>query len=282
MQAKSKTLKARLAQKPTLVVPDAYDALSARLIERAGFEAVQCSGYSMAIAQGYAAETNLSYSENLEATRRIVNAVTVPVMADGEDGFGDKAKLEQVVREFIGIGAAGINLEDQVLGRWGVARAVVDADEMVEKLRVAMQVRQASPNPDFVLNARTDALATAADRSAGLEEAVRRANQYLAAGADLAFVTGVRTLEEARFLKERIDGPLTLATGLAYNLREMPVADLVELGLARVSLPTVLVTAVAQAVADTLAALRVSGTLDGTAGDQAMAGVATIAGLAAR
>lgn len=281
MQAKSRILKERLSQPPTLVVPDAYDPLSAKLIESAGFEAVQCSGYSMAIAQGYVAETDLSYSENLETTRRIVNAVRVPVMADGEDGFGDRSKLEQTIREFVAIGAAGINLEDQVLGRWGGGRAVIDADGMVEKLRVAMQVRASTANPDFVINARTDALAVSADRAAGLEEAVRRANRYLEVGADLAFVTGVRTLDEARALAERVAGPLTLATGMGYNLREMPVADLMELGLARISLPAVLATGAAQAMADTLAVLRDTGRLEGAVGDRALAGAATVARLLA-
>jgi 2-methylisocitrate lyase-like PEP mutase family enzyme len=282
MQTRSRTLKARLARTPTLVVPDAYDPLSARLIERAGFEAVQCSGHSMAIVQGYAAETELSYSENLETTRRIVNAVAVPVMADGEDGFGDRTKLEQTIREFIAIGAAGINLEDQALGRWGGARAVIDADAMLEKLRVALQARRASPNPDFLLNARTDALAVSTDRGAGLQEAARRANRYLEAGADLAFVTGVRTLDEARFLKEAIEGPLTLAAGLSYNLREMPVDALTGLGLARVSLPTLLVNGAAQAMAGCLAALRDTGGLDGPVGEQVLAGAAATIGLSAR
>lgn len=281
MQSKSAGLKARLQHRPTLVVPDAYDPLSALLIERAGFEAVQCSGYSMALAQGYAAETNLSYSENLETTRRIVNAVSVPVMADGEDGFGDQAKLEQTVREFIAIGAAGINLEDQVLGRWGT-RGVVDVAEMVEKLRVALRVRASSANPAFVLNARTDALATATDRAAGLKEAARRANLYLAAGADLAFVTAVRTLDEARYLKDHVKGPLTLAAGLSYNLHTLPVPALVDLGLARVSLPAALVTAAAQAMAESLAQFREGGTLDGAVGERTLAGAATLAGLFAR
>jgi 2-methylisocitrate lyase-like PEP mutase family enzyme len=277
---KSSRLKARLGCAPSLVVPDAYDPLGARLIERAGFEAVQCSGYSMALSLGYAAETNLTYSEALETTRRIVNAVSVPVMADGEDGFGDRYKLTQAIREFIAIGAAGINIEDQVLGRWGLAgRAVIDAESMVEKLRGAQEARRTSANPAFVLNARTDALAAAAEREAGLEEAVGRANRYLVAGADLVFVTGVRTLAEARVLKDRIEGPLSLAAGLPYNVHDLPLESLFDVAPARISLPAALVMTAVQAMADTLAAIRRTGSLEGAAGEGILAGAKTAAEL---
>jgi 2-methylisocitrate lyase-like PEP mutase family enzyme len=258
---RSETLRIRLGLGPTLIVPDAFDPLSARLIERAGFEAVQCSGYSMAAAQAYPAETNLSYSEALETTRRIVNAVTVPVMADGEDGFGDRAKLQQAVGEFIGVGAAGMNIEDQVLGRWGAPRSVVDAGELVEKLAVARAASVAAGNPAFVLNARTDALNTAADRTKGLDESVRRANRYLKAGADLTFVTGVRTMDEARYLAERIEGPLSLAAGMPYNTDTLPVSELVALGIARVSLPFLLAGAAIDGMAQALAGLGANGGL---------------------
>src|SRR5512137_144037 len=98
---KSKILKEFLTAKETLVMPDAYDPISARIIEQAGFEAVQCSGYSFAISSCYAKETDVSFEENVERTRRIADAVDVPVMADGEDGFGDGDELKAHIRKYV-------------------------------------------------------------------------------------------------------------------------------------------------------------------------------------
>jgi 2-methylisocitrate lyase-like PEP mutase family enzyme len=97
-------------------MPDAYDPISALLIQNTGFKAVQCSGYSMSIAYGYQQEICVSLEENLECTRRIVDAVDVPVMADAEDGYGHPEDVIDTVRKFIEVGVAGMNLEDQVLG----------------------------------------------------------------------------------------------------------------------------------------------------------------------
>jgi 2-methylisocitrate lyase-like PEP mutase family enzyme len=230
-------LKNQLSTGPTLVMPDAFDALSAKLIEAAGFEAVQCSGFSMACASGYPRETNLSYSENLELTRKIVNAVRVPVMADGEDGFGDKTKLRQTIREFIRIGVAGINLEDQVLGRWDGVKGLVPAEEMVEKIRMARAAAESEGNPDLVIIARTDALNVTSDRNAALAEACRRGRTYLEAGADLAFPTGVKTPAEARRLRAEVGRSISIAAGLPYNLESLSLKELRQLDIARISLP---------------------------------------------
>jgi len=244
--AASLLLKSRLNRLPTLVMPDAFDAFSAILIEQAGFEAVQCSGKSMAAAAGYADENCLSYSENLEVTRKIVNAVSVPVMADGEDGFGNASKLTQTIREFIRIGVAGMNLEDGVLSSWDVSLSVIPMERMSEKIRFVRKAAIATGNPDFVINARTDALSSAIDKVYGLSEAVKRSNCALESGADLAFVTGVTSLDQARELRERINGPISIAAGLAYNSQAFSVADLVNLGVARVSLPLLVILGATQ------------------------------------
>lgn len=264
-------LKARLGKSPTLVMPDAFDGLSARLIEHAGFEAVQCSGFSMAMAAGYVAETNLSFSENLETTRKIVNATRLPVMADGEDGFGDSGKLSQAIREFIRIGVAGINIEDQVLNAWGGGKAVIPVDLAADKIALARKVAAEEGNPGFVLNARTDALAVAADKAQGLRDAVERANRFFAAGADLAFITGVTTLDEVKFLKEQIGGPISIAAGLPYNAQTLDVRDLVALGIGRVSLPVALLGAAIQGMAEILRSFQ--------AGNHAAWAVPTVTGL---
>ena len=152
---KCRLLRSLLASERPLVMPDAYDGLSARLIELAGFKAVQCSGYSMALSARAAKEDDLGFARNLEITRGIVQVVGVPVMADGEDGFGPPARIPETIAAFIDAGVAGINLEDQVLPS-GKTKAVIDPMIMVEKIRAARRTAKEKGAPDLVINGRTD------------------------------------------------------------------------------------------------------------------------------
>ena len=109
---KSKILKKLLNSGETLVMPDAYDPISAKLIENAGFKAVQCSGYSFSIAAGYKNEIDVTLHENIEWTRRIVESVNIPVMADAENGYGGSEEIIDTIEKFIDAGASGLNIED--------------------------------------------------------------------------------------------------------------------------------------------------------------------------
>jgi len=249
--SKSKCLRELIRPGATLVMPDAYDALSARLIERMGFQAVQCSGFSMALATRCCQEASLGLEENLTATKRIVEAVAVPVMADGEDGFGDASQVGTTVRRYVEVGAAGMNIEDQVLGLPGGAKQVIDRQAMVEKIIAAKSAAASAGDSDFFINSRTDALTVGRDRVAGLKEAIERANRYLQAGGDLAFVIGVNTLEEARTLVREIAGPVSIAAGMPYNMG-LSIAELKQCDVARVSLPTLAVFASLQAMTQAL------------------------------
>ncbi|MEN6307044.1 MAG: isocitrate lyase/PEP mutase family protein [Anaerohalosphaeraceae bacterium] len=248
---KSTHLRELINSGQTLVMPDAFDALSARIIERLGFQAVQCSGFSIALAACCHPEPNLGLEENLHITRHIVEAVSVPVMADGEDGFGDATVIGDTIRRYIDIGVAGVNIEDQVLGLPKGSGQVVDCQFMVDKITAARQAATALNQRDFFINGRTDALATAKDRAAGLKEAIRRANRYLQAGADLAFVTGVVKLEEAQLLVREIAGPVSIAAGMPNNMN-LSIADLKQIGVARVSLPLLAVFVSIRAMTQTL------------------------------
>lgn len=252
---KSNILRELITSAETLVMPDAYDPLSARLIESLGFKAVQCSGYSFALAAGCSSEAALGLERNLAMTKAIVEAVAVPVMADGEDGFGDPSVVAETVRAFAGVGVAGINIEDQVLGE-PAPRRVVDRGLMVEKIKAARTMAEQEGISDLVVNGRTDALAVASNRSDGLDEAIARANLYLAAGADLAFVTGVSALSEVKMLVDRIHGPISIAAGLPNNINSMSMADLKACGVARVSLPVIAIFSAIRAISRTLVALR--------------------------
>lgn len=235
---RSQRLRSLILAESTLIMPDAYDAISARIIEYAGFEAVQCSGYSFAISYCYEKETDVSFAENIEMTRRIVEAVSIPVMADGEDGFGDGEILKSNIRKYIQIGAAGANIEDQNLRNQGEGRIVAES-RMLEKIACVQEAAREAGNPDFVLNARTDALGSCEDRKRAQRIAIERANTYLAAGATLCFITYINTLDELRLFAGEVHGPISVAAGVPYNIAAFSVMDCCELGIARVSLPTI-------------------------------------------
>lgn len=249
------TLQHLLRTERPLIMPDAYDGLSARLIAAARFKAVQCSGFSMALASRAVPEAKLDFEKNLEITRDMVQAAGVPVMADGEDGFGPPARVFEVVRAFVDAGVAGINIEDQVLPA-SQAKAVVDRSLMIEKIRAAREAAAGAGAGDLVVNARTDALTVYPQRAEGLREAIDRGNHYLDAGADLVFVMGVDSLAEAKRLAGEIHGPVSIAAGLPNNIAAMSIRELRECGVARVSLPTVAVLSAIRALSQTLSIIH--------------------------
>ncbi|MBT3381586.1 MAG: isocitrate lyase/PEP mutase family protein [Lentisphaerae bacterium] len=238
-----------------LLMPDAYDPISARIIQRCGFEAVQCSGCSIAVANCLEREAQLRVELNLQVTRSIVAAVDVPVMADGEDGYGGPEEIGGTVAAFIDAGVAGINIEDQAIGNAdGVA--IIEQAVMVEKLHAAREAARSAGSPGLVINGRTDALLAGSDRPTGLDEAITRGNAYLQAGADMVFVTYIATLEEVREAVRGIDGPVSIAAGQPYNMQEFSVDDLRREGVARVSLPTLAILSSVQALKTALEGVR--------------------------
>lgn len=252
------TLRHLLRTERPLIMPDAYDGLSARLIEATGFKAVQSSGFSMALASRAIPEAKLDFEKNLEITRGIVQSVSIPVMADGEDGFGPPEHLFEVVGAFVDAGVAGINIEDQVLPP-PVGKRVVDRSTMIEKIHAAREAASGKGATNLVVNARTDALAVCSNRTEGLREAIERSNDYLYAGADLVFVTGVDALAEARQLASQIHGPVSIAAGLPSNISAISIDELRRCGVARVSLPLLAVLAGLRAVKEVLSIVQRSG-----------------------
>lgn len=255
MVKQSKILKELILSEETLVMPDAYDELSAKIIELMGYKAVQCSGYSFSIAALKKDEIEIGFEENLSKTSKIIQAVSVPVMADGENGFGGVEQIPDTIRSYIKAGTAGINLEDQEFDKLTNSK-VIDANKMVEKIKVARKTAIDAGNPDFVINGRTDALYSLGTRQEGLTESIKRANLYLEAGADLAFVVKVATLDEAKILVKEINGPLSIAAGLPYNINNFTINELKDIGVARVSLPTIAIQATIKALMQSLGELR--------------------------
>jgi len=252
---KSRRLRELIVAKETLVMPDAYDAISARIIEYVGFDAVQCSGYSFSVADRLPQEIDVTFEENVDKTRRIVNAVNVPVMADGEDGFGDGDALKANIRKYIEIGAAGANIEDQNLRNEGQGK-VIPESRMLEKIACVQEAAREAGNPEFVLNARTDALKATEDRATSQRLAIDRANKYLDAGATLCFIPYVQTREDLALFAKEVRGPISVTAGQPNNARAFSIADCCELGIARVSLPTLAIMAAIKAQLDAMKYVR--------------------------
>jgi len=252
---KTTRLKHLIEAPELLVMPGAYDPLSAMLIEDAGFDAVQCSGFGIAASHlGLPDLGLLGFREMLDRTRLIAAAVEIPVMADGDTGFGDAATTWHVVREFEAAGAAGINLEDQEMPkRCGhfPGKRVIGAAEMAGKIRAAADARR---DPDFVINARTDAL-----QPLGVDEAIRRGNLYAQAGATLIFVDGIDTRDEVRRVLAGIDAPVSINMVEGGRTPPFTFAELQDMGAARVSCPVTTILAAMKGVQTALAHLRDSG-----------------------
>lgn len=209
---------------PGFVLPNAWDAGSARILEQVGFPAIATTSAGIAWACGVPDGGALDRDTMLEHVGRIVNAVSVPVTADLEAGYGDTAEdVGRTVALAVELGAVGANLEDA--GRGGL----FGIDESVDRIAAA---RAAAPSGTFVLNARTD---TYFARTSGdvFAETVDRAVRYLEAGADCVFVPGVVEEDSIRRLASAIPGPLNVVAGLANTI---DARTLFGLGVQRVSL----------------------------------------------
>jgi 2-methylisocitrate lyase-like PEP mutase family enzyme len=252
-------LRQLLAAGPTLVVPGCYNALSARILQMAGFPAIYMTGYGTSVSLLGLPDAGLATMTEMHLNARyIAGAVSVPVVADADNGYGNAVNVIRCVREYIQTGVAGIHLEDQVIPkRCGhvAGRRVIPLEEAVGKYRAADQARR-ELDPDFVLVARTDARGA---HGGSLDEAIRRANAYLEAGADMAFVEGPTSVDEVRRICREVKGPIFYnQTGVSprFGLEQMQ-----ELGIAMTILPGATLRATIQAVYDLAVALRQEGPL---------------------
>lgn len=238
-----------------LVMPGAHDALAARIFETEGFKAVQASSWGIAATYGLP-DGYMGMTECLEAVRRMVRAVDIPVNADAEDGYGTPADVYRTACEFIQIGAVGMNLEDRLNRPGEKGWRIVDLKEMLEKIDAFLEARRDGRSA-FVLNARTDALMAHPDDPArGLSEAVARGNAFAEKGADLVFVFGKHPREVVKTLAREIQAPISI-TCYPGNLT---VQELQGLGVARTSLGIASVRFAAGAVQRFAKVLRDLGT----------------------
>src|SRR5271156_54223 len=213
-------LRQLLGQPEMIIAPGAYDGITARLIEQAGFSAVYMTGAGTSLARGFPDFGLLSMSEMVENAAVIARTVEIPVIADADTGYGNELNVTRTVREYEARGVAGIHIEDQGFPKkCGHLddKEIVPREDWLAKIRAAAAARC---DRDFLIIARTDARAVA-----GFDEAIARANAALAAGADMVFVEAPQTVEEAAAVPRLVHGPCLL--NVVYG-GKTPVLDLRE------------------------------------------------------
>lgn len=241
--AQSRRLRELIRAPKILVMPGAYDVLSARLFESMGFEAIQ--GTSGGIAAVYGLQDNelLGRERTVAIYREIASAITVPLNADGERGFGGPEEIGETVRQFVAAGAAGMNVEDSGAHPPGTPMKLVPVETMLAKVRAVMEARR-DLGSQFFLNARVDVFGTGVSHREGMPEAIRRGNAYAEAGADCIFIFRPPDAEGIRTLVRETRAPLSiLATPDSPSIPELQ-----DLGVARVSYGTAFTRAAITAV----------------------------------
>ncbi len=259
----AKKLRARIATGRPIMIPGAHDALSARLIEEAGYEAVYLSSHGLSasfLAQpDYGMET---MPELVMIARNIINAIDLPLIVDGEAGFGNVLNLRRALRELEAAGVAGMHIDDQVTPikcPWligGISSAVIPREEMVGKIHAVLDNRQ---DPDFVLIVRSQVLNTEYDRQGRyLEEQIRRVRAYKEAGADVILCTG-KSMADLQAIVREVPGPLMTHLSPYSPKGKLPFQNFVDLGFQILTFPVTLLYTAMQAQLEVLEGLKREG-----------------------
>ena len=202
MSLKARALRDLLARPEMVIAPGAYDAISAMMIEQAGFPAVYMTGSGTAASLGFPDFGLTTMTEMVENAAVIARSVSLPVISDADTGYGNELNVTRTVREFEARNVAAIHIEDQVApkrcGHFS-GKEVISTKEAVSKIKAAVDARQ---DADLLIMARTDAAATH-----GFEAAIERAQRFAEAGADILFVEAVTQAEEVRALPTRLAQP---------------------------------------------------------------------------
>jgi methylisocitrate lyase len=212
----AKALREELRRPGIVLVPGVFNALTALMAQNLGFKAVYVSGAAVTASMALPDLGLITMDEMVRTVKYIVDAVDIPVIVDIDTGYGEALNVMRAVREFEAVGAAGIQLEDQVLPKKCghlSGKALIPPEEMAKKIKAAVEARR---NPDFVIIARTDAVGVT-----GFEDAVERAKLYLEVGADVIFPEALRTEEEFKEFAKRVKAPLLA------NMTEFGVSPLI-------------------------------------------------------
>jgi 2-methylisocitrate lyase-like PEP mutase family enzyme len=247
------TWKELLDREQPLLLPCAHDALSARLIERAGFTAYSIGGFALVGSRYGIPDIGLAaFGEISAGIRDIMAATSLPVMVDGDTGYGDVKNVAHTIEGYEAMGASSIFLEDQVAPkRCGhmAGKDVIPPADMVAKIKAAVGARR---NKDFFIIARTDARAVH-----GLEEALRRGEQYLRAGVDGIFIEAPQTVKELEIIGAAFKGAPQLANMLDDGRTPvLPPNELKAMGFAMAAYPTTVIFRVARTIERALNDIR--------------------------
>ncbi len=247
-------LRMLLSRGGLLIAPGVYDGLSARIAEAAGFDALYVSGGAISRSMGYPDVGLVTLSEMVGRLEEIRAAVTLPLIVDADTGYGGVLNVVRTVRAYERAGAAALHLEDQLAPkRCGhyEGKGVVKVEEMVGKIRAALEARQ---DPNLVIIARTDARAVL-----GLEAALERGQAYARAGADMVFVEAPRSLEEIELIARRVKAPLLINMFWGGKTPLVPPGRLAELGYRIMIVPSDLQRAAIQAMQKAAQTLKAQG-----------------------
>ncbi len=241
-----------------LVQPGCYDGFSARLLQQMGFKSGSISGAGLSESTlGWADVGILSYEENVSRSRNIAACVDIPLSADADTGYGNAINVFFTTRGFEAAGVDGIMLEDQVSPkRCGhmEGKEVISAEEGAEKIRAAVEARR---DPDFIIKARTDSIATH-----GVKEAIKRLNLYAEAGADLLFADALLARDDIALVAKEVPKPLSVNMG--FGIRARPTTPLIsarelqDLGVAVASYPRLVTSAAIMGMRTALGVLKQS------------------------
>ncbi|HUA56754.1 MAG TPA: isocitrate lyase/PEP mutase family protein [Candidatus Sulfotelmatobacter sp.] len=238
---KARKMRELLRTERPVVSPGVYEGYGLLLVEAMGFKAAGVSGSALSNSLILQPDIGLlSLRENVDACRHLARSVSIPLMADADTGYGNAVSVYHVVQYFEEAGIVGINIEDQVMPkRCGHMRGkeLIEPREMAMKIEAALKAKK---DPDFILNARTDAIAVE-----GIEGAVKRVKLYAAAGADMIYPDAVRNEDDVKRLVDAVpDAPVNI--GMGFGIRSRPTTPLFslrrlkELGVARASMPRML------------------------------------------
>lgn len=255
---KAQRLRQLIEAPDILVMPGVFDGFSARLLAPAGFAAGFISGAGISEASlGWADQGVMGLEENLRAARALASCCELPLIADGDTGYGNAVNVHFTVRGFERAGVAGVMIEDQVWPkRCGhmKGKEVVSAEEGAAKIQAAAEARSDS---DLIIMSRTDALATH-----GLEEVIRRLNMYAEAGADLLFADAIITTDQIRAIVRGAPRPLCVNMGFGIRRRSttplLSARQLQDMGVAVVIYPRLLTAAAIQGMKNAITALQES------------------------
>jgi 2-methylisocitrate lyase-like PEP mutase family enzyme len=250
-------LRKLLANPSPILSPGIYDCLSAKVAERAGYQAASISGAALTASMlGYPDVGLQTFVEVLNQARNIANSVEIPVIVDGDTGYGNALNVMRATREFEAAGLAGMMLEDQTFPkRCGhfEGKDVIPTEEMVVKIKAVCEARR----EDFVLIARTDARAIH-----GLDDAIERAHAYCEAGADIIFIEALLSIEEMKIVGEAIPKPLKANLNEGSKTPNVHYQQLYDMGYKLINYSGLLQRAAMGAMEEVLRVLGTDGTTD--------------------